>query len=211
MHSNTALSDGSIRLHDGKILPPILRPDGTTIKPIKVIQGGKNNRTVTWRRFAPVVNKDGAVIAEPIDHANHSGLRWVKVIEGQATLTRRSRDAGVVFYRDMCLGRVPGVEAAPEKWGLWLAIQEARGRGQVPERGTLPPEKLYHPECAARAARNAGGLERLGSQAIEDLIASVEENMTAEDHARAFAVAKAAGAATDEEISLGKLKMRSSV
>jgi hypothetical protein len=179
-----ALSDGSIRVTENgttKILPPIFRPDGSVIEPIPSVQGSKANRQITLRRFAPVVDKEGNVLEEQVDHPNHSGLRWAKVVDGQVILTRRAREQGVVFYRDMCLGRIDGVEAAPEKWGHWLAVKKMRGRGLVPARGALSMETLYHPECIRRAEANQGGVTRLDEKAINDLLREAGEVVEADD------------------------------
>ena len=187
-----ALSDGSIRITDGdtvKILPPIFRPDGSVIEPIKSVQGGKGNQQVTLRRYAPVVDLEGNVLEEQIDHPNHSGLRWAREVDGEVHLTKRSRELGVVFYRDMCLGRVKGVKAEPEKWGFWVAVKKMRGRGQAPERDALPLKKLYHSECIRRMEANHGGVQRIDAKAINDLLREAGEAVEGDDEGIAEAEA----------------------
>lgn len=71
---------------------------------------------------------------------------------------------GYVLYEDLCMGRVPNVEASPEHWKLWQAIVKMYARGHAPARGALERaaakiglKSIFHPEVERRRKLVADG------------------------------------------------------
>ena len=165
------------------------RPDGSVLRPM-VIERGTFGKTQTHKSLRePVVDPQGHVIAAEIcTWLDKPGIRLVVQHEGQIMLTKHAKDLGMVLYRDMCFGHVPGVEASPVHWKIYLAVSALKAKNQVPDHGALPPEKLYHPEVIRRRKADSGGVRRISVDEIESILEGIRSQATGdEETARAAA------------------------
>jgi hypothetical protein len=161
------------------------RPDGSTVEP-EIITFGIPGRKRTQQQITePVVDPQGNVISALVDtRLREPGLRFVVQREGQLLLTKHARELNMVFYRDMCLGRVPGVAASRVHWAIYEKIRAMVAAGQRPARGSISPEQMYHPEVIRRRALNRDGIERVDEAAMSAILDEIREaapEMTADE------------------------------
>jgi hypothetical protein len=153
------------------------RPDGSTVT-TEVIEFGIPGRKRSVQQITePVVDPQGNVISALVDtRLREPGLRFVVQREGQLLLTKHARDLGMVFYRDMCLGRVPHVAASPVHWTIYEKIKSMVAAGQRPAQGSITPEQMYHPEVIRRRGLNRDGIQRVDGAAMAAILDEIRES-----------------------------------
>lgn len=127
-----------------------------------------NFNTWTGRVFA-AIGPSGQLIttfAERGEASSEQGQSPITVHKGAASIHPDFARRGFVLYQDLCMGRVPGVEASPAHWALWQKYVAAMAAGTIFAPGSIPPEKFYHPEVLRRRATAGDGLA-FGAQDIK--------------------------------------------
>jgi hypothetical protein len=153
------------------------RRDGTTVEPEVIELGGHNRkgRQTVVQVTEPVVDPLGNVIAARVDtRLDKPGVRLVVEAHGELILTRHAKELGMVFYRDMCLGRIEGVEASAIHWNIYAEVKRKVAEGWRPPPGYLTPEKLYHPEIGRRRKQaRVDGIHRASEDEVEALLEGI--------------------------------------
>jgi hypothetical protein len=177
----------------------IERPDGSTIEAEVIVKGSIHRRTKTTQVSEPVVDEHGNVQAVIVQtRLDKPGVTLVTMHEGQLQLTRHARKRGYVFYRDMCLGVVPGVEASPIHWKIYEKIRQMVSGGQ---RVDVTPEMIFHPEVLRRRGAHTNGHRRVGVDKMAEIIGELREAGAGVDLEQATARAKATGMVLPKEDS----------
>ena len=177
----------------------IQRPDGSTVEAEVIIAGSIHRKTKTLQVTEPVVDEFGNVQAVIVQtRLDKPGLSIVASHDGQLLLTRHGRQRGYVFYRDMCLGAVDGVEASPIHWKIYEKVRKMVASGQ---RVDVTAEMMYHPEVLRRRAKHTNGHQRVGHDKMAEIIGELREAGTGTDLEQATARAKAIGMALPDEDS----------
>ena len=156
---------------------------------------GKDGKPKEVRLSVPLVSARGQLqeVDVSLTLAN-PGLRLVIESQGELQLTKRARDRGFVFYKDICFGKIEGVPASPKHWALWEAVRDMRRAGKQPGRGTLPPEKLYHPYVLHLRKSNAGQFQLVEQAGIDAMLDEIMGQGDGGDVEAARAEAKRMGA-----------------
>jgi hypothetical protein len=169
----------------------ITRPEASVVEAELVTRGSVHRKTQVALITEPVVDLAGNVQAVVVQtRLKEPGVSMVVHHDGQLILTRHARAKGVVFYRDMCLGAVAGVEASPIHWKIYEKISKMVAAG---ERVDVTPEMIYHPEVLRRRAGRTNGHRRIGKDKMAEIIGEIREAGAGEDLETAEARAKAIG------------------
>jgi len=171
-------------------------------KPVQELQRkGKHARD----DFAvePVVGPNGEFQEAVLEH--NGGMMLVTVAHGQAMLMQWAREAGWTLYRDICFGRIPGVEGDPRFWRIYELVSKSRRAGKLPARGALTAEQIYHPEVLRRRTERSGGYQRFTAEEFEATLAEMEAAIPEDEKRRLLAKAKIESPDADEDVELEDL------
>jgi hypothetical protein len=167
----------------------ITRPDGSEIKPLVITTGRQGHKTTHTVLTEPLVDPAGQVIDALVNtRLEHPGLVFVRMVEGQLVLTKHARDNGLVSYRDMCLGKIEGVEASAIHWRIYQKLTEMAANGQRPATDAITPEQMWHPEVVRRMAAEQAGGHRVDADAMAKILDDIRAQGTDDEAAEARAV-----------------------
>lgn len=186
--------------------PTITRPDGTEVQPITIVMG---MGTTIKQLSEPLVTPEGMIVDAPISSLEKPGLRLVASHEGQLMLTKHARDLGYVFYRDMCRGALPGVEASPVHWQIYQKVRAMVATGRRPAQGSITLEELYHPHILVMRGKASQGLKKVGRDDMQAILDEVRAMSSGDDEtARAAALELGMTLPEDEGESLAQLQAK---
>jgi hypothetical protein len=169
--------------------PTITRPDGTEVQPITIEMG---RGTKIKQLSEPLVTPEGMIVDAPI-----------------SSLEKPGRDLGYVFYRDMCRGALPGVEASPVHWKIYQKVREMVATGRRPAQGSLKLEELYHPHILVMRGKASQGLKKVGRDEMQAMLDEVRSMSSGDDEtARAAALELGMTLPEDEGESLVQLQAK---
>lgn len=143
----------------------------------KLIDDERGNYNHWTGKVYPAICPNGQLLVRFADtefegwHDAKAGQNPVMLSAGKAVVHPEFEKRGFVLYQDLCLGRVPGIEASPRHWETWLSYVKLMASGRIPQPGAISDEDFYHPEVLRRRAQaSAGGLAVMPAEKLAELL-----------------------------------------